>query len=171
MGLREEIIKQAKWWAAPGTYKPTAQDFATIIQQSRCNVQPSQADLDYTIKSMKGGNVRIAGASKSWCGIFAVGIWANAGVGVKWTLNWSAAHGNLLNDTGVAWRKVWGNSGVRPGDIASIAAMQHHFIITEVGDRAVNSVDGNQAGNTIVEYTNWKHTISSIVAYYTLMDS
>jgi hypothetical protein len=29
-------------------------------------------------------------------------------------------------------------------------------------------VDGNQAGNTIVEYTNWKHTIASIVAYYTI---
>ncbi|HVY38299.1 MAG TPA: hypothetical protein VHM31_10190 [Polyangia bacterium] len=170
MGLRDEIIKQAKWWAAPGTYKPTADDFATIIKQSGCNVQPSQADLDYTIKSMKGGNVRIAGASKSWCGIFAVAVWANAGVGVKWTLNWSPAHGNLLNSTGAAWRKVWGNKGVQPGDIASIAAMQHHFIVTDVSATAVNSVDGNQAGNTIVEYTNWKHTLGSIVAYYTLMN-
>ena len=93
----------------------------------------------------EGGQRRIAGASKSWCGIFAVGIWANAGVGVKWTLNWSAAHGNLLNDTGVAWRKVWGNSGISPGDIASIAAMQHHFIVTDVGDGAVN-LRGWQSG-------------------------
>jgi hypothetical protein len=170
MGLRDEIIKQAKSWAEPGTYKPTAQNFAEICRQARLNVQPSQADLDYTIKSMPSGNLRIAGESKSWCGIFAVGVWANVGVGVMWTLNWTKSHGNVLNATGVSWRKVWGNQGIRPGDIASIAAKQHHFIITDVNDRAVNSVDGNQAGNTIVEYTNWKHTISSIVAYYTLLN-
>ena len=70
----------------------------------------------------------------------------------------------------MAWRKVWGNKDIRPGDIASIPTMQHHFIVTEVNDRAVNSVDGNQAGNTIVEYKGWNHKISSIVAYYTLMD-
>lgn len=170
MGLRDEIIKQAKWWAAPGTYKPTADDFATICQQARCNVQPTKADLDYTMKSMPSGNIRIGGESKSWCGIFAVGVWAKAGVGVMWTLNWSAARGNVLNASGAGWRKVWGNKGIRPGDIASIAAKQHHFIVTDVNDRAVCSVDGNQAGNTIVEYQNFKHTISSIVAYYTLMD-
>ena len=87
-----------------------------------------------------------------------------------WTLNWTAAKGNVLNTQGVGWRKVWGNKGVRPGDIAAIEAKQHHFIVTAVNARAVCSVDGNQAGNTIVEYTNWKHTISSIVAYYTLLN-
>jgi hypothetical protein len=168
MGLPDDIIKRAQWWASPGTYKPTADDFATICQQARVNVQPSQADLDYTIKHMPSGNVRIGGESKSWCGIFAVSVWAYLGVGVSWTLNWSASRGNLLTAGGVGWRKVAGNKGIRPGDIAAIAAKQHHFIVTDVNDRAVCSVDGNQAGNTIVEYTNWKHTISSIVAYYTV---
>ena len=170
MGYRSEIIKQAKWWAAPGTYKPTASDFGWICQYARVNVQPSQADLDYTIKSMPSGNLRIGGESKSWCGIFAVGVWAYCGVGVSWTLNWSASKGNVLNALGVSWRKVAGNKGIQPGDIAAIAAKQHHFIVTDVNDRAVCSVDGNQAGNTIVEYTGWKHSISSIVAYYTLLD-
>ena len=170
MDYRSEIIKQAKWWASPGTYKPTASDFAWICEQAGLNVQPSQADLDYTIKSMPTGNLRIGGSSKAWCGIFATAIWAYCGVGAKWTLNWTAALGNILTTQGATWRKVGGSKGIKPGDIAAIAAKQHHFIITAVNASAVCSVDGNQAGNTIVEYTNWKHTLSSIVAYYTLKD-
>jgi len=171
MDYRSEIIRQAEWWADPGTYKPTASDFEWICQQARLNVQPSQADLAYTIKSMPTGNLRIAGESKAWCGIFAVGLWANVGVGVMWTLNWTASKGNVLNaQEGLSWRKVWGNKGIRAGDIAAIAAKQHHFIVTAVNNHAVCSVDGNQAGNTIIEYTNWKHTLSSVVAYYTLND-
>jgi hypothetical protein len=170
MGIRSDIIKEAKWWASPGTYKPTADDFAWICQLARLNVQPTQADLDYTIKSMPTGNLRIAGESKAWCGIFAVGVWARVGVGAMWTLNWTASKGNVLSTQGATWRKVWGNKGIRVGDIAAIAAKQHHFIVTAVNSSAVCSVDGNQAGNTIIEYTNWKHTISSIVAYYTLTD-
>ena len=167
MGIRDEIISNARYWSDPGTYKPSGGDFSWICQMASLNQQPSQADLDYTAKSMPSGNLRIGGESKSWCGIFAVAVWAWSGMGVKWTLNWSASTGNVLKGNGVTWTRVWGNKGVRPGDIASIAAKQHHFIVTDVNAHAVNSVDGNQAGNTIIEYTNWKHSIASIVAYYT----
>ena len=170
MALRGDIIFEAKYWADPGTYKPGTADFKWICEQAGLNAQPSQADLDYTIKSMPSGNVRIGGESKSWCGIFAVALWAYCGVGAKWTLNWTPSNGNVLKANGVSWKRVWGNAGIRPGDIAAIAAKQHHFIVTDVNDHAVNSVDGNQAGNTIVEYTNWKHSLASIVAYYTLLD-
>ena len=171
MSYRSDIIDRARWWAAPGTYKPTAGDFEAICQQANLNVQPSQADLNYTIEKMKTGNLRIEGQSKAWCGIFAVSIWAYVGVGVRWTLTWTASKGNVLvAPGGMTWRKVGGSKGIRPGDIAAIAAKQHHFIITAVNKTAVCSVDGNQAGNTIIEYTNWKHTLSSIVAYYTLND-
>jgi hypothetical protein len=170
VNYRSAIIEEAKWWAWPGSYKPNAIDFEWICQQARLNQQPSQADLAYTLKSMPSGNLRIGGQSKAWCGIFAVAIWNYVGIGAMWTLNWTPSKGNVLSAPGATWRKVEHNRGIRPGDIASIAAKQHHFIVTAVNDRAVCSVDGNQAGNTIVEYTNWKHTIASIVAYYTLND-
>jgi hypothetical protein len=170
MGYRDDIISMAKYWAEPGTYRPSASDFAWICQQAGLNVQPSAADLAYTSKSMLGGNIRIGGESKSWCGIFAIAMWAYSGIGAKWTLAWTASKGNVLAAPGLGWHKVWGHNGVRPGDIAAIAAKQHHFVVTDVNASAVCSVDGNQAGNSIIQYDNWKHSLSSIVAYYTIND-
>lgn len=119
---------------------------------------------------MPNGNLRIGGQSKSWCGIFAVAVWAWAGIGVKWTLNWTKEKGNMLRDPGLGWKKVSTNRGIRPGDIAYINARQHHYIVTDVGSTHVCSVDGNQEGNTIKEYRNWKRDIASIVCYYTISD-
>jgi hypothetical protein len=170
MGYREEIIRVAKFWAEPGSYRPSADEFAWICQRAGLNVQPTQADLEYTSLHMPTGNMRIHGESKSWCGIFAVALWAHCGIGCKWTLNYTTSKGNVLTAPGIGWRKVWGNSGVAPGDIAAVAKKSHHFIVTDVSATAVNSVDGNQDKNDVREYANWKHKLSEIVAHYTISD-
>jgi hypothetical protein len=75
MGCRDEIVRMAKYWAEPGTYRPTAGDFAWICQKAGLNVQPSEADVAYPSQCVTTGNIRIAGESKSWCGILAVVMW------------------------------------------------------------------------------------------------
>ena len=49
-------------------------------------------------------------------------------------------------------------------------SLHHRCIVTDVGSTHVCSVDGNQEGNTIKEYRNWKRDIASIVCYYTISD-
>jgi hypothetical protein len=172
MGYRENIVKEAKYWAEPGSYPMKSGDFTWICEWAGIETLPTKADLEYTRVNLTRGNLRIGGGSKAWCGIFAVAIWSYVGVGVKWTLNWTASKGSVLHAAGLDWRRVNSGNGIRKGDIAFIRTNNHHYIVTSVGQTFVSSVDGNREGNTVKEFDglNAVHAISSIQGYYTILD-
>ena len=166
MGYREQIVAQAKYWAEPGSYHPSAEDFRWICDHAKLNVRPTDAELTDTSGHMSG-DMKVGGGTRSWCGIFAVALWNYCGIGAKWTLNPNPI--NVLHCPGVNWKVVYGKHGygIRKGDIGYIPKHQHHFIITDVSNTAVCSVDGNQANNCIIEHNVWTRYLSDITAYYT----
>jgi hypothetical protein len=85
---------------------------------------------------------------------------------VKWTLS----SGKIL---GVD--KVWGHSGIQPGDIAVIPHASHHFIVTGTwsededpnsSSQSLLTVEGNTSGQRI---KSGKRKPSEIVAYYKMV--
>jgi hypothetical protein len=170
MSIREDIVAYAKWWAEPGTYRPTAWDFVHICEYAKVTPLPSHADLRYTETSLPTGGLRIGGQTKQWCGIFAVAVWARCGVGVKWTLDYNTYGKNILSAAGIPFEKHsgHGHSGIKIGDIAFVEKFRHHFIITEVNGDTISTVEGNQGKNDIRAYHN--KSPSPITTYYSIRD-
>ena len=80
------------------------------------------------------------------------------------SLRWTLYGGNIL---GTEVRKVFGNSGLQPGDIAKIAAHSHHFIVTDIDSNQISTVEGNTEGQAIRTRTR---NVSEIIAYYQIQD-
>lgn len=141
----------------PGLKEPFGWRHLGQIYESGAGVNWPPAELK---KSWRPGKV-------DWCAIFAVFCYQLAGIDATWVLG-SGAKG--------AVKKVWPwdmgsraafEASIKPGDIAAVAAKQHHFVVVSVDPAAglVESVDGNQEWGQIRKRK--EHKLSDIVAYYT----
>jgi len=112
-----------------------------------------------------------------WCGIFGTYSFKLAGVNASWSLNTGKPSGAIQKFE--AWgpqfqgyksfkesRKAF-ESSIRPGDMAVIPHLSHHFIVLSVDPTSgkMETVDGNQEYGQILPIS--KHNISEVVAYYT----
>jgi hypothetical protein len=163
---RQSILDLAEQWASPGTYKPTADELIGFFADAQCEQQPSLADAQKSLNRL-GGGCYVGGAVKQWCGIFACAVLADSGIGVRWSM---MSGKPVATEGAMGFRVHWGNTGIRPGDIAVVQKYQHHFVVTDVDYQAnvMSSVDGNQAGNTIHDVEG--RSISKVYAYYSFDD-
>jgi hypothetical protein len=163
MSYRAKILDRAVYWAAPGNWKPDPEALAYFFWASGCEQVPTVAEATRSLNTLANG-CYLGGNSSSnvrhWCGIFACACFVEAGVGCRWTL----FGGQIKSKTGVGVTKKWGYAGIQPGDIAIVQKASHHFIITNVTDSTVDSIDGNSTGNMI--RTCYSKPLSSIIAYY-----
>lgn len=162
MSVRDDIVNAGLDWSRPGSYKPSAGELVSFFSDAGTEQVPSQDEAQKSLDSLVTG-CYVGGAVKQWCGIFACSVAANAGLNVKWTL----VSGQII---GTPVKKIWGNSGMQPGDIAVIAHYNHHFIIIDVyssesdsNTQLVSTVEGNTSGQLIRENVR---NASEIVAYY-----
>lgn len=163
MGYRTKILERAVYWAAPGDWKPDAESLIYFFTKAGCEQVPTLNEATKSLTTLSNG-CYLGGTKSSnirhWCGIFACACYVEAGLGCRWTL----LGGTIKNKTGVGITKVWGRTGIRPGDIAIISKASHHFIITDVRGTTVDSIDGNSTGNMIRTIKN--KPVSDIIAYY-----
>jgi hypothetical protein len=142
VGIRSDIVDLAYWWADPGEWKPSEEDLIDFFKYSGAEASPSYSEASNALKYRDTG-VKVNGAVKHWCGIFACYVVRQAGITVaRWTLNGGKIYNLSLN---------WGNAGMQPGDIAMIVAGNHHFIVTDVdyGSKTMKTVEGNTSGQYI----------------------
>jgi hypothetical protein len=101
----------------------------------------------------------VNGQIKHWCGIFACYVIRTQGI-LK-NVHWTLYGGQIL---GI--RRVWGNKGMKPGDVAIIKKGQHHFIVTDIdySKNTLCTVEGNTDGQYIRALTT--RMISEPYAYY-----
>jgi hypothetical protein len=173
MSFRNDIINLAEKWATPDSgYKPSAAELISFFTDAKTQQAPSQSEAQRSLDTLSSG-CYIGDQQKHWCGIFACSVAANAGLS---TLSWDLMHGQIQ---GAEIRKIWGNSGIQPGDIAVVAAYNHHFIITNRNQshstwparpdeivELVNTVEGNTSGQLIKANTR---RLDQIVAYYRIL--
>jgi hypothetical protein len=169
MSVRDDIVALANEWVDPGFYyKPTPDELISFFTDANTEQAPSPDEANRSLATLDVG-CYVGGHVKHWCGIFACSVARNAGLDrLKWTL----FSGKIL---GPDVKKVWGYSGIQPGDIAIIPHASHHFIVTGTSseDEDPNSspqslltVEGNTSGQRI---RSSKRNLSEIVAYYKIM--
>lgn len=95
-----------------------------------------------------------------WCGIFATWVWVEAGVfGAYW---------GAPGVKGPNVKKVAGSKGIAKGDIGVLTGgLVHHFIVAEVNDKEMTTINGNSLYQGITIKTN---KLSEVNAYYTVDD-
>lgn len=98
------------------------------------------------------------GKSKAWCGAFCLaGLHA---VGLALHHKWGIDGSGMVGPLGL--KRI---THPEPGDIGYVdQPYQHHFIITEVGEKTLTSVDGNQGTPGVQE----RHRAISKAAYYSI---
>jgi len=160
MSIRTKILDRAVYWAAPGDWKPDAESLVYFFSEAGCEQVPTVSEASRSLTSLPNGCYIGGNNVRHWCGIFACACYVEAGVGCRWTL----FGGTIKSTSGVGVTKVWGHSGIKPGDIAIISKASHHFIITDVRGSTVDSIDGNSTGNMI--RTCRSKPLSDIIAYY-----
>jgi hypothetical protein len=145
MPIRKNIVQWAEWWAFPGEWKPSAQEMVDIFKDAGAEQAPSMSEAEWSLKNLSTG-VKVGGAVKHWCGVFAAEVLRRAGVDARWTLL-----GGSIKGTGVKYRP--GRTGIQPGDVAMIPKANHHFIVVGVdyGGNRLWTVEGNTAGQYIIE--------------------
>jgi hypothetical protein len=142
MGYRSKIIEWADYWADPGEWKPDADSLRYFFLNAKTEAAPTIAEANEALK--RGGTgVKVQGAVKHWCGVFACSVIREAGLTMP---RWTLLGGKIKN-----LELVWGSAGMRPGDIAMITAANHHFIVTAVdyAKKSMSTVEGNTLGQYI----------------------
>lgn len=152
-----QLVEKAEWWAAPNPYRPTPEDLLYICQTAKCKQVPSLKNAKDSLNRLPNG-VYIGSAIKHWCGIFAVCVCNEVGLNLEWDLMKGHIVGNVT--------LTWGHSGVQPGDIAGVAAHQHHFLVTSMDDvtGSVLAVEGNTFNQQIKSGSSKQ--VGSISYYY-----
>ncbi|MGH9903211.1 MAG: hypothetical protein ACRD68_15495 [Pyrinomonadaceae bacterium] len=142
MGYRSDIVALAQWWADPGEWKPTDEDLVYFFQNAGAEAKPSLKEAQEALKYRVTG-VKVGGQVKHWCGVFACSVLREAGLNVA---RWTLLGGKIKNVS-----LVWGNSGMRAGDVAMITEGNHHFILTDVdySAKSMRTVEGNTSGQYI----------------------
>jgi hypothetical protein len=156
MGTRSRILERAQYWADPGEWKPDADSLRYYFQKAGAEAAPTLAEASEALK--RGGTgVKVQGAIKHWCGVFACCVIREAGVTIP---TWTLLGGKIKH-----LALVWGNAGMQPGDIAMIVAGNHHFIVTAVdyATKTMSTVEGNTLGQFIRARTR---KTSEPYAYY-----
>lgn len=154
-----ELVAKAEWWAAPNPYRPTPDDLVHIFTAAKCQSVPSPKNAEDSLANLLNG-VYLGPKKevKHWCGIFAVCVCNEVGLNLRWDLSVGKIKGEV--------DLTFGNKGVRPGDIAGVAAHQHHFLVTGVGQDggSVQAVEGNTL-HQLIKAGSAK-PIKDIVYYY-----
>lgn len=171
MPSRQDIVSLAHWWAAPGEYKPTAEELVSFFTDAGAEQAPTLSNAQAALTA-GGTGVKVGSQTKHWCGIFACSVLRSLGVDCKWTLLGGTIKGSGVTSPAIGHTPRTGNE-LRPGDIAIIRRAQHHFIITDVdyANNQVYVVEGNTTGQIIrwaVRYINYTGSKSaeSIYAFY-----
>lgn len=100
----------------------------------------------------------LVNSGKAWCGGFA--LWALKQAGLALNTPWQIGKG-FTEVNGLPRTK-----NPQPGDIAYFdQPYQHHAIVTSNDGQTVNTIDGNQAGNTVAVKTR---PLSAATAYYSI---
>jgi hypothetical protein len=156
------LFALANEWVDPGlSYKPTTDELISFFTDANTEQAPSQDQASKSLSTLDTG-CYVGGEVKHWCVIFACSIARNAGlVRLKWT---------LLGGKILGLKKVWGNSGIQPGDIAIIPHASHHFIVTGIwsededpdSPHSFLTVEGNTSGQRT---KSGKRKPSEIIAY------
>jgi hypothetical protein len=169
MSFRQAIVDNAKFWAAPSFYKPTADELVSFFSDANTEQAPTRAEAQASLTELGSGcfvGGRDSKNVKQWCGIFACSIARNAGLNVRWS---------LLDGKIVGASLIYGNKGVQPGDVAiTDLPFHHHFIVINLdssadaverglGQDLITTVDGNTTGQMIRQCAK---NISAIDAYY-----
>ncbi len=142
MGYRSDIVALAQWWADPGEWKPSAQDLVDFFKLAGAEASPTIKEAQEALQYRVTG-VKVNGVVKHWCGVFACHVIRDIGLTLpQWTL-----YGGKIKNLEI----VWGNGGIRPGDIAMIQSGNHHFIVTDVdySSKTMHTVEGNTANQFI----------------------
>lgn len=166
MSVRDDIVALANEWVDPGlSYKPTSDELISFFTDANTEQAPSSAKANKSLVALDVG-CYVGGQVKHWCGIFACSVARNAGLS---RLRWTLYSGQIL---GPDVTKVWGYSGIQPGDIAIIPHASHHFIVTGTwttdedpnsSPQSLLTVEGNTSGQRI---KSGKRAPSEIVADY-----
>jgi hypothetical protein len=169
MSVRDDIVALANEWVNPGFYyKPTPDELVSFFADAKTEQAPSWDEANKSLVTLDGGYY-VGGQVKHWCGVFACSVARNAGLG---GLRWTLYSGEIL---GHEVKKVWGYSGIQPGDIAIIPHASHHFIVTGTwtvdedpcsSPQFLLTVEGNTSGQRI---KSSKRDPSQVVAYYKIM--
>jgi hypothetical protein len=146
VSLRKNILDWARWdMAHQNSYTPTKSELNNYFIESGAN--------------SKGNDGR------PWCGIWATFILRKAGMNVKWgPLN---KHGwGIVDLSGGFITLRGGSAGIRPGDVAVIPALNHHFFIEDVVEEYdyLQTLDGNQEYGSIRR--RYDRSLSDLQFYY-----
>ena len=160
MASLAELIAHAEWWAIPNPYRPTADDLIHLFRGAKCQQIPTQKNAEDSLLHLSNG-VYLGPNPKSikhWCGIFAVCMGNEVGLDLRWDLTKGKIAGSVtLHLSG---------KGVRPGDIAGVAAHQHHFLVTDVDEASgtLAATEGNTFNQQIVSGS--RKPIAKVAYYY-----
>jgi hypothetical protein len=190
MSRRDDILNNAYWWGAYGNFKVSLDELRYICDsairsdQGRGAGMPTEQNLKDSLKRSTG--VLFGSQVKHWCGIFCCMLLREAGLDVLWTLAdlkkdqiaktaetdaTMTKAGHMYNASGKTIKLVWGNVGVKAGDVAIIPAANHHFLITEANSstKKYTTLEGNTTGQIIkVGTRSFKPAAAdqTIAAYY-----
>lgn len=131
--------------------RPKGIDFIKKIFKKVLNIDLTDANF----KKKDGSWTEIPiidGQAKSWCGIFAVYCYREAGImSVSWDLNSGKPVGSIRI---AQWSSNWVHD-VKTADIGCVRRKSHHFLIKAVEpgrlQPRIESIDGNQSSGQILE--------------------
>lgn len=102
------------------------------------------------------------GFSGAWCGGFT--LWVLHQAGVAKDISWEMGKG-------YCYRLPITNSPL-PGDIAYFdQPYQHHAIVESIDGNVLNTIDGNQPGNTVARRTRPRDTVTAFYSIEPLLSA
>jgi hypothetical protein len=102
------------------------------------------------------------GGPVAWCGIFALWVLHEAGLGESITWRYNEPHGFLF--------RLPPTNDPQPGDLAYIPTNQHHAIVESVEDGWVTTIDGNSAGRKVARNRRPRSAFSAFYSIQPLID-
>ena len=153
-------------------YKPTAKEISEYYEEAQ--VVTDGRDILPAITNAVNTNrsIRLWNQDSQWCGILATCILRRAGLLVKWG---PAKNGwGIVDSSPTQQVKIErGYAGIEPGDVGVIEHHIHHFVVTKVGNKYIDSVDGNQEhpdNPSIIHYIRKrKRRITDVWYYYKVL--
>ncbi|MCS7465440.1 peptidoglycan-binding protein [Stieleria sp. ICT_E10.1] len=150
--------------------RPKGLDLVQKMFKDAADVALTDDDFKDPISKAWSPQPYLSGKKKSWCGIFCVYCYHQAGLrSIRWDLGVGAPRGPIALNS---WSPQFVQN-IQLADIGTVATQQHHFLIEQVDPNSaftprLNTIDGNLVAGRIQRRTGYHAVGKDNFNYYSL---
>ena len=150
--------------------RPKGIDLVQAIFKDAANVATTDDNFKDPNTNAWSPQPFVSGKRKSWCGIFCVYCYRQAGLkSISWDIGIGAPRGPIALNT---WSPQFVQN-IKLADMGAVATKQHHFLIENVDPNnaytpSLNTIDGNLIAGRIQRRTGYHKVGKDNFNYYSL---